>query len=492
MSDQNQGTPEQQAGGFIDESAQEQQATAATTEAPKQAKPAGKGAELKANFMSVFGHGIGKAALVTVGIVVVVFAALGIRGLNKEQAPDKKAQVDVPGAPPTKINVDPIDEKEAERRAEQGAKEADAAARRGQTYQPDFIPAIAASAPVAASGANQALSPQPQLNVVVDDQPSNRAGQPPVPPNGQAQQGQAPQPVQVAVATGQGTANGGAGNQQNARAVAQQDEQRRQQAEYDRKVAARDKYVDAVRTGVKGQVEELMGTKGKEGGLHGVGTYSVVSYLPRAQNGSGSGISGNSATESGPTGSGSGSKQKPVFKAGKAIFATLDSEVNTDDGGDVFATVRGGPYDGSKLIGKIEQAPRNIRLRFSTLAPQDDRPTMTVNAIAIREEDAKEGVAETIDNHVVERYSALFFGSVLSGIGKAAMQPQGDTIVLPNGNIVVQNTTMSNKRIAQIAAGEIGTNAGQEVRKTFSEPPTYKTPANKGIGVLFLTDVNQK
>jgi len=471
--------PDPQASGFVDESANtapEQGATAAGTTAKK----ANKGAELKANFMSVFGHGIGKFALIAVGLVVVVLVAVAVRGFNSKSAVKEKAQVDVPGAPPAKVSVDPIDEREAQRRAEQGAKEAEVAARTGQTYQPDFNPAVVANQ---TPQQGQPGYTQPQLNVADTQQTQARPGQPPVPQ------------VPITVPAGQSSANGGAGvpngqqTQQQANAQ-QQEEQRRQQAERDKQLAAREKYVEQLRGGVKDQVEELLGGKGKEGGIRGTGAYSVVSYLPKQQNAAN--------VASATTGSGdlsitpSANKKAPIFKAGKAIFATLDSEVNTDDGGEVFATVHGGKYDGAKLIGKIEQAPRNIRLRFSILSPQDDRPTLTVNAIAIREEDAKQGVAETIENHTLERYTALFAGSILSGIGKAAMQPQGNTVVLPNGQLIVQNSEMTNKRIAMYALGDVGINAGAEVRKNFSQPPTYKTPANKGIGVIFLTDVNEK
>ncbi len=488
--------PDPQAGGFVDESANtapEQQAPAAGNNKKGAAKKSNKGAELKANFNAVFGHGIGKFALIAAALVIVVLGAFAVRGFNGKSSPDKeKAQVDVPGAPPAKVSVDPIDEREAQRRAEITAKEAEAAARKGQTYQPDFNPAVVANQ---TPQQGQPGYTQPTLNVA--DTQQARPGQPPVPPGTQPGQAQ-PQPVQITVPAGQSSANGGAGapNQQNQQQQAnaqQQEEQRRQQAERDKQLAARDKYVDQLRGGVKDQVEELMGGKGKDGGIRGAGSYSVVSYLPKQQ----TTASGASATAGGgdlsiTPSAPSANKKPPIFKAGKAIFATLDSEVNTDDGGEVFATVHGGKYDGAKLIGKIEQAPRNIRLRFSVLSPQDDRPTLTINAIAIREVDAKQGVAETIDNHTLERYTALFAGSILSGIGKAAMQPQGETIVLPNGQVIVSQPQIDNKRIAMYALGEIGINAGAEVRKNFSQPPTYITPANKGIGVIFLTDVQEK
>ena len=440
-------------------------------------------AVLKANFNSVFGHGIGKAGLIIAGLFVLIAGAFAMRGLNSSKEPEfKSAQVDVPVAPRPEVSVEPLDPKEAERRAQLSAIEADAAKQRGQTYQPGFDPVIARD-----TGANGA---QAALNI-----PGQPGATPPVPP--------AAAPMQVALPA----ANTAETAQQNQ--ALQQEEQRRL-AELEKQRSERDKYIAAVRGGVTEQAGEMLQGKGKEAGFGGRGIYSTVSYMPpvrqpQAQSPGGAVPAAGAAQNAAPAAAapagtpaaagvdgGKGLKKKTLFKAGSTAFATLDAEVNTDDGGDVFATMHGGKFDGARLIGKIEQAPRNIRLRFNVLAPQDDRPTLEINAVAIREEDAKQGVAETIDNHTLSRYTALLAGSLLAGVGRAAAEPQGDTFVLPNGQVVVSQPELTNKRITMFALGEVGTNAGAEVRKNFSQPPTYITPANKGIGVIFLTDVAEK
>jgi intracellular multiplication protein IcmE len=426
--------------------------------------------EFKANFNSVFGHGFGKAALILAGIFVVVFAAVGIRGLHKSDQSAQASAMDIPRAPRTKPSVEPVSQQEINRRNTVSAQEANAAETQGRTYQPAFIPAVSAEPQHPASAAAQ-----PQIA----GQPDPAAGMTPpqVPKN--APQGAA---VQIALPASSPTQN-----------HAEQQEQQRRQAEADKAAAARQKYEESVKKLVDARVSDLMGDKPGDGGIAGRATFTSVSYLPITHAGSGSAVADTSATAADPAASSGDAKKKPLFKAGHAIFATTDAEVNTDDGGEVFATVRGGPYDGAKLIGKIEQAPRNIRLHFTILAPQDDRPTLSINAIAIREQDAKQGVAETIDNHTLERYTALFAGSLLAGLGQAAAAPQGTTEVLPNGTtLLVQDNSLSNKRIAMYALGNVGTTAGGEVKKTFSEPPTYIVPANQGIGVVFMADVIPK
>ncbi|MDB6010856.1 MAG: hypothetical protein JWL65_3106 [Gammaproteobacteria bacterium] len=457
-------------GGFENEVA-----TSADAMAVKEGRTAKKdaqfGSEFARNFNSIFGHGVGKIALIAGGAFIVVACAFAVRGFahrGVQPHPDK-VQVDIPRPPSPRVSVDPIDPREAQRRAQQAAREADVAASKGQTYQADFTPAVTR----AGSAADLTFGSQPPISGL-DKAVTGQTPDAPVKPT--------PVPVSVTIPAGAAT------TQANARLLAQ--EEQRRQLEMDRQRAAREKYVDELRNGVKAQIEELIGERG---GLRTGGGYSVVRYMPvekaavplGAADGHERAVGTSVTAQPGPP-------RRILFKAGKTIFATLDSEVNTDDGGDVFATVRGGAYDGSKLIGKIEQAPRNIRLRFSVLAPQDDRPTMPVDAIAIREQDAKEGVADSINHHTIERYSALFAGSLLQGLGQAAAQPQGSAIVLPNGQTVVEQQTLTNKRIALFAAGGVGTNAGAQVRQTFGEPPTYKTRANKGIGVVFLADVQEK
>jgi intracellular multiplication protein IcmE len=461
-------TPIVNQGGFEDESDAAAEANA------RRARP-GKTdrlSVLKANFNSVFGHGIGKAGLIIAGVFVLVAGAFAMRGLNSSKVPQvQSAQVDVPRAPVPDVSVDPLDPKEAERRSQQAALEADLASQKGQTYQPGFSAVIA-----------QEQKPGAQATLNVPGQDPAPAASPPVPP------------VQVALP---------AETAQQAQ-QAQQEEQRRQ-AELDKQRAERDKYIAAVRGGVTEQAGEMLQGKGKDAGFGGRGIYSTVSYMPTARampagagnaglpaNAAGATAAATGAPATGAEGASSVPKKKILFKAGSTAFATLDSEVNTDDGGEVFATMHGGKFNGARLIGKIEQGPRNIRLRFNILAPQDDRPTTAINAIAIREEDAKQGVAETIDNHTLSRYTALLAGSLLSGLGRAAAEPQGDTIVLPNGQVVISQQELSNKRIAMYALGEVGNNAGAEVRKNFSQPPTYITPANKGIGLIFLTDATEQ
>lgn len=326
--------------------------------------------------------------------------------------------------------------------AEAAAREAAEAAQKGESYVPGF-------------NTNIAVEPVPKTET------ASFKNEPPAPAANPAQDQAAAQAAQ---------------QQQAAREAAAQ----KTADELKGAAVERDKYIENVREQVLRQIESVAGAA-----KTGIGTYQRVDY-PRAAAALDTGATGSNSSSS------TGENAKPkmlIFKTGSTLFATLDSEVNTDDGSDVFATVRGGPWDGSKLLGKIEQTPNNIRAVFTTLAPQDGRPTMSISAIALRAADAKQGIAEKINHHTISRYCSLGVASLLSGYGKAFEQTPGTTIVNPAGTTVQTVEEPSNRLIYGRAAGELGTALAGEIKKGFNRPATYSTPADTGFAIFFLTDV---
>lgn len=423
--------------------------------------------EIKRNLVATFGSGIGKISLIFIGIAVITFCALGYRGLSRNKKENSSPTVDVPPTPQQKTNMDAISPQEAARRNQRAAIEAQEAAAQGDSYIASFNTNIAKEEPQTLKDAGQLM----QMNI------------PPV-KNSNTGSGTPDAGGRINVSTGSQTANSGNQGQNSQKAAHQQ----RLEKELEQAQSKRDKYVLELREQVLKQAEGLFQNDGQGGGLNAVGVYSTVAYYPTMTN---------NLTEVSDAGNSSGSgiehpKGKLLIKTGKLLYATLDSEVNTDDGNvDVLATIHGGTWDGSKLIGHVEQGPNNIRLKFSTMAPQDERPTMKINAVALREEDAKQGVAETIDHHTLERYTALAVSSLLSGYGRAYSTTPGTTVATPGGVTTTTTTEPSNKQIIGMSVGEMGQAMSQEIRRGFNRSTTYATPARKGIGVFFLEDVTQ-
>jgi intracellular multiplication protein IcmE len=450
-----------------------------------------KSDEMKRNLAAVFGHGPGKFALIAVGLFVIGGVALGYRGLTKEKVRDESTSVmNVPVSPnQNAVDLSAVSEHEAARRKAIDAVEAEKAFASGKTYQPGFDPNIIAKSPTqvadqdtakidlgvagaATGGTNKPTSPAHAMGSAGTPPPPT----PPVAIVATPEKAQAPTPQQMQAA------------QQDAAKAA---------TEYQTALAAREAYIKGIQDSVLKQVEKMLGGEG-QAGINNVGTYGTTKYSPppKVQTASPTSTSTSTpqvavanATKAGDGKTVDAKKSKIIIKTGNILYFTLDSEVNTDDGGEVLATIRGGVWDGSKILGKVEQSPNNIRLKFNVLAPQDGRPTRTISAIALREVDAKQGVAENIDSHTLSRYTALAVSSALSGYGRAFSTPVGTTVIGPGGVISTTTTEPTDRQIRGQIVGEIGMASAAEVRKGFARPTTYSAPAQQGFGLYFLQDV---
>lgn len=442
-----------------------------------------KSNEMQRNLQAVFGSGVGKVSLIAAGIVVVALGALAYNGMTAKDEPvGQTAKVDVPRAPQPEVSVDPISAAEAERRNQRSSLEAQQAAERGMSYQPGFDPNI-----VASTSKDYARDQAVQFNV--PGQPYNDTSAPPPIYVGAGQ----PPREEAANAALAARQQGGAGNAQ-----VEEQERRRLEEELKKARQERDAYVSELKSETLKSIKQLMGESESAKGFAEKSSFSTVSYYPaeRAVADDGGAMTRTAKDKKDPSAieAVGDTDRELLIKTGTIMYATLDAEVNTDDGGDVLATIRGGKWNGSKLIGKIEQAPDNIRVKFTILAPpvNDTRPTMRISAVALREDDAKQGIAETKDHHTMERYFALGAASLLSGYGRAYQQTAGTTVISPSGVVAQTTTEPSSKQVIGMSVGELGTSIASEVRRGFNRPATYATPANKGFGLFFLQDVHDQ
>lgn len=429
-------------------------------------RPMTKNEVRKRNLAAVFGHGPGKFSLIAIAMFIVIAFAFAMRQLTAPPPVVKNtSRVDVATAPDPQINVKPISEAEAQRRAAIAAAEAKEAEAKGKGYQPSFDPKIA---PVSST--------------------QTTSGNPPAPNGAPATQ------VQIAIDAGRGTQP----TSNNPAAPANQQLTAEQEAAIRAEKLAleeKEKRINTIRTQVIKQIGENFGVgenandNGNGPTISRGGTYSKVTY-PSARATQQAGLINGAPTQNVDRAN-VNDNRKLLIKTADRTYAELDSELNTDDGSDVFATIRGGKWNGASIIGKIVHQPNNVSLRFTTLAPADNRPTMKIEAVALRIEDGKLGMAETIDHHTLSRYSALGFASLLGGAGRAYSQPVG-TSVVTNGQVITTTAPPTDRQIIGAAIGELGTNAASEIRRGFDQKTTYKAPAQKGFILYFVQDVYEQ
>ncbi len=185
-----------------------------------------------------------------------------------------------------------------------------------------------------------------------------------------------------------------------------------------------------------------------------------------------------------------------VIKAGDIAFAVLNTSVNSDEPGPVLATIVGGKYSGSKLIGSI-QKPATITgvkqsavtLTFNTMSVPKQPNSTSVSAVAIDPDTARTAVASDVDKHYLQRYGTLFASSFLEGYGNAITSSGSVAFTPSTGGTTTFQQQLDPTEEFMAALGEVGTTLGQQLEDVFDRPYTITVDSGTSLGILFLTDV---
>lgn len=195
---------------------------------------------------------------------------------------------------------------------------------------------------------------------------------------------------------------------------------------------------------------------------------------------------------------GPGVRHATVARSGDVAYAVLDRGFNSDDpAAPIFATItdlderqRPGPLHGIRMMGQIVYSQTQASIRFTTMILQDGRQG-PMQAIAITVDQARTGVAEDVDNHVLQRYGGLVVAGLLQGVGQVGQQlTQQNTVTTFSDGIAVQ----SGRGIDWISAGmgatlPVGQAMTAVAARSFSRPPTLSSTVNFPIGIVFLQPV---
>jgi intracellular multiplication protein IcmE len=204
-----------------------------------------------------------------------------------------------------------------------------------------------------------------------------------------------------------------------------------------------------------------------------------------------------SASASGGAGLG-GQAGRIQILPGDIVYATLDQGFNSEDpqGLPVFATIRDprdggkGPLDGAKIMGKVNYSTENAALIFQTLI--FGGRTVSIQAMAIGEADARSGVAADVDHHTLERYGSLFIANLLQGAGEVGQKlaENYDATIYPDLGAV----RYSNQNVDWATAGmgvlrPLGSSLSGFAARGFDRPNTITSPAGMGMGIIFTAPV---
>ena len=179
-----------------------------------------------------------------------------------------------------------------------------------------------------------------------------------------------------------------------------------------------------------------------------------------------------------------------AINAADVLYITLDMEANSDVPGPLRATVQGGRFNGSRVLGQFGVSNDYLVMTFNRMVtPEGDH--IEIDAIAIDPDRRLIGLADRVDRHYLQRFGALMGAAFLQGYGKAVIASREVQVGVGNEvEVVSRIDTTKDKALAAMA--EVGDELASIVRPFASRPPTVIKYADTGMGLLFLSPVEIK
>ena len=176
-----------------------------------------------------------------------------------------------------------------------------------------------------------------------------------------------------------------------------------------------------------------------------------------------------------------------VYKAGSIFFATLDTEVNSDESSPVMATIVQGPLKDSKVIGNFQRTEEKLLVQFKSISVPFLPTSVTINAVAIDPATSKPTIASSVDNHYWLRYGSTLGAAFLSGLGQAVQSSGGQMSATSGAPIVTQSTTSTLGKTI-IAVGTMAQTFGTAMNAKINTPPTVKIISGTSVGIMLMAD----
>lgn len=244
-------------------------------------------------------------------------------------------------------------------------------------------------------------------------------------------------------------------------------------------VYVRDTTMDA---SMKNQFDAIVGSLGAGGT-----SYKLV---PKTQNQLDTANTNQAANNTDATQSTTAIKKKLV-EAGEVFMATTDIEANSDESGEILATIQSGKYKGAKVLGSFSATAQDkLVLMFTGLSIPGGSGMTPIKAVAIDPDTSKKGMATEVDRHYFQRFGLLLASGFVRGLGEAARRANTTVSSSGLGSVATQGALNSSQTLTS-AAGTMAESVQDELRTRSRVNTTVIIGAGHPIGILFMADANE-
>lgn len=179
------------------------------------------------------------------------------------------------------------------------------------------------------------------------------------------------------------------------------------------------------------------------------------------------------------------------IKAGSISVGTIDMEANSDEPGEVLATIRTGELKGAKAICNFTKGKEALKLKCPLVSPTWGNDSFAANILLVDPDTNRANMATEVDHHYMERYGLILASSFIQGLGEAAVRANSVISTSPLGSTQTQGAIDAGDTLL-VAAGRAGSTASAELSRRGDIPVTVKVKAGQPVGFLFLTDFKAK
>ena len=173
---------------------------------------------------------------------------------------------------------------------------------------------------------------------------------------------------------------------------------------------------------------------------------------------------------------------------GHISFAVLDTSVKSTEPGPVMATIETGRFSGARLLGGFAQHGGRVAIEFNEMTWNGR--SYGIQAVAITTQTARTALSTYTNYHVLYRYGWLVGSALLEGVSNALQSANTSTYITGSG-LAVATQQLSNGQVAASAIGNVGSVLAPIMAQRFNTPPTVHVAAGTGIGILFMSPVQQ-
>lgn len=176
---------------------------------------------------------------------------------------------------------------------------------------------------------------------------------------------------------------------------------------------------------------------------------------------------------------------------GSQFYATMAFSIVSDDSGPALAKIEEGPLKGAKLQGtySLNTLSKAVNIQYNKMSFKGQ--TYQISAIAYNLETQRPVMADSVDNHYMERFGGLFMSAFVKGY--ADTLNNSTTTVGDSGNTTTINNPIEKEsdRIKK-ALGEPATEIANVLKQNVNRPITVYVNKDRSSGVYFLDDLTIK